>query len=155
MSKRGVLVATVLLILSTVSAHYYDIVDLPLLPSDFKANPSNKADFEISAHPNTIILKNWSGSSNGTTIILEANKNFQTNVTLIIGPAKANFFGIMDNVQITLSSHHIFLPPNGREQSTLTIEVKSFISPGKYDIEVIGVASKIKHSVHINLIVTS
>lgn len=155
MSKKGVLVATVLLVLSTVSAHYYDIVDLPLLPSNFKANSSNRADFEISAHPKTINLKNWGGSSNYTTIILESNKNFKTNVTLIISSAKANFFGIMDNVQITLSSHHVFLPSNGQEESTLTIEVKSFISPGKYSIEVIGVAGKIKHSVHINLIVTN
>lgn len=81
MSKKGVLVATVLLILSTLSAHYYDIVDLPVLPSNFKANPSNQADFEISAKPRTMALKSGSGSSNTTTITVKSTNNLNTNVT--------------------------------------------------------------------------
>ena len=153
-SKKGVLVATVLLILSSLSAHYFDIVDLPLIPSNFKLNSFKlPPNFEISADPQLITLKSVSGSSNITVIKLRSNSNYRTNLTLIVEHAYASFFGIFDEIKFSFSTNHIFLPAKGEEQSILTIKVHSSITPGKYYIDVIGNAGEIKRSVRITMIV--
>lgn len=153
-SKKGVLIATILLILSTLSAHFFDIVDLPLIPPNFKLNsfklPNN---FEISADPQIITLKSLSGSSNTTVIKVRSNSNYRTNLTLIVDHAYASFFGIFDEIKFSFSTYHIFLPAKGEEQSTLTIKVNSSITPGKYYIDVIGNAGELKRSVRITMIV--
>jgi len=106
-------------------------------------------NFEISANPTSIILHSSKGSSNATVITVQSINGFNANLAFHV----AEGFGIVGGIRFDLDFHQVYLPADGQAQIVLTLYVTSFVTPGEYYIDVIGVAGKLKHSVRITITV--
>ena len=154
MIKKGILILSVL-ILASVTMHYLDVIDLPLLPPWFKAgSEEQEPDFELSANSSMITLKNWIGSSNSTTITVKSVNGFNHSVTFKIKRVRVGFLGTVDDLKFELQPHHVYLPAGGEGSCVLTVEIRDLTTLGVYYVDVDAVAGDVKHSICITVRVT-
>lgn len=102
-------------------------------------------DFEISADPDSIVLKSFEGSSNATVITVKSVNGFTGDISLKF----VKGFGIMGDIRFDLDSHDLHLTPDGQAERVLSLLVVSFVTSGEYYVDVIATSGQVEHSVRI------
>ncbi len=103
------------------------------------------------ANPDFVTLNSYAGSQSRIVISVKAIGGFSGNITL-----KVEHYGIIGDIKFVLDPPQIILPSDEEVQSILTLRVISLVSPGKYNIDIIGVAdNSIQHLVRVVLAVSA
>jgi len=104
-------------------------------------------DFTIEASPSSLIIQQ--GGSDISVITITSLEGFSRLVDLAITSQQ------IPNVDATLNPLQVFPQPNNPAISILTINVASAATPGSYSITVNGTSGSLRHSVKIDLKVTT
>jgi len=139
--KKALAAIAALLCVFFIFAHYDDIMGF--------LSPRSKPDFEVSANPSMMTLNSWEGSSNRTVITVKSIDAFSGNISFEITPVY-----LVGDIQPTLEPSFVTLPASGQAQSVLTFYVRSLIPPGRYEVDVTGIAGSLRHSVRVTVTVS-
>jgi hypothetical protein len=107
-------------------------------------------DFEVSAHPASIVLRNHEGSSNATVITVKSVNGFIGDISLKF----VKGFGIMGDIRFDLDSPDLHLTPDGQAERVLSLFVVSFVTPGEYYVDVVATSGQVEHTVRITVTVS-
>lgn len=108
-------------------------------------------NFEISADPDSVLLRSYKGSSNATAIIVKSVNGFSGDVSIKLEKS----FGMMGDIWFDLDSYDLRVPPDGQDQCELSLLVVSFVTAGDYYVDIVATSGQIEHSVRIRITVLS
>jgi len=108
-------------------------------------------NFEISADPDSVLLRSYKGSSNATAIIVKSINGFSGEVSIKLEKS----FGMMGDIWFDLDSYALSVLPDGHAQCELSLLVVSFVPSGDYYVDVVATSGQVEHSVRILITVFS
>jgi len=139
--KKALAAIVALVCVLLVFANYDDIMGF--------LRPRLKPDFEVTANPSLVALNSWDGSLNRTVITVKSIDAFSGNISFEIIPVY-----LVGDIQVSLEPSFVTLPVNGQAQGVLTFYVRSLIPPGRYEVDVTGIAGSLRHSVRVTITVS-
>ena len=103
-------------------------------------------DFEISASPTSRNI--YPGQSTTYAVNITSINGFDSSISL-------NLMGLPINASYTFDPESVTPPTNGSVQSTLEIFTESTVSPGTYDLIIIGSSNETTHSTNVTLTIAA